>query len=111
MCAVASGEPLWRNPITGIVGCCARAGSGHAAAPTTTDMNSRRLIAAPEAPTGRNLGCFLASVNPYNEHLSGGASARARRTFQLERWSGRYRRLSTVKLSQQSDQRESLRNL
>ena len=25
-------EPAWRNPITGIAGCCARAASGHAAA-------------------------------------------------------------------------------
>jgi len=32
-----------RNPITGIVGCCARASSGHAAAPPSTVMNSRRL--------------------------------------------------------------------
>jgi hypothetical protein len=26
------GEPLWRNPITGIVFCCPRAASGHAIA-------------------------------------------------------------------------------
>jgi hypothetical protein len=32
-------------PITGIAGCCARAPSGHAAAaPPSSDMNSRRLI-------------------------------------------------------------------
>ena len=30
-------------------GCCARAASGHAAAPPSSVMNSRRLIAAPEA--------------------------------------------------------------
>jgi hypothetical protein len=29
---IASGDPLSRNPITGIAGCCARAASGHAAA-------------------------------------------------------------------------------
>src|SRR5262245_26781194 len=29
--------------------CCARAISGHAAAPLRSDMNSRRLIASPEA--------------------------------------------------------------
>ena len=33
---------LRRNPITGIVGCCARAGSGHAAAPPSSVMNRRR---------------------------------------------------------------------
>jgi hypothetical protein len=32
-----------RNPITGIAGCCARAASGHTAAPPTSVMNSRRL--------------------------------------------------------------------
>src|SRR5215813_6118477 len=36
------------NPITGILGCCARATSGHAATPPTiTLMKSRRLTAAP----------------------------------------------------------------
>ena len=54
MCAVASGEPLWRNPITGIVGCCARAGSGHAAAPPSRAMNSRRLMGKPPVLTPSN---------------------------------------------------------
>ena len=36
-----------RRPITGIAGCCARAASGHAAAPAIADTNSRRLIVAP----------------------------------------------------------------
>jgi hypothetical protein len=31
------------NPTTGIAGCCARAASGHAAAPPISVMNSRRL--------------------------------------------------------------------
>jgi len=31
MGAYPSGEALWRNPITGIAGCCARAASGHVA--------------------------------------------------------------------------------
>jgi hypothetical protein len=35
-----------RYPITGIVGCCARAASGHAAAPPSSVMNSRRLMQA-----------------------------------------------------------------
>ena len=44
-----SGEALLRKPITGR-GCCARAVSGHVVAvPTNTLMNSRRLIASPEA--------------------------------------------------------------
>src|SRR5262245_59397253 len=44
-CAKAFGEPLLRNPITGITGCCARAASGHAAAaPPRSRMNSRRLM-------------------------------------------------------------------
>jgi hypothetical protein len=35
---------LLRNPTTGIVGCCARAASGHAAAaPPKSVMNSRRF--------------------------------------------------------------------
>ena len=54
MRAVASGEPLWRNPITGIVGCCARAGSGHAAAPPSRAMNSRRLMGKPPVLTPSN---------------------------------------------------------
>jgi hypothetical protein len=37
----------FRNPTTGIVGCCARAGSGQAAAPTRNAMNSRRLMCSP----------------------------------------------------------------
>ena len=41
------GEPLCRNPITGIVACCPRAASGHAAAPPSSVMNCRRLIRSP----------------------------------------------------------------
>ena len=41
-CAYAAGDALLRNPITGIAGCCARAASGHAAAPPSSVMNSRR---------------------------------------------------------------------
>jgi hypothetical protein len=37
-------DPLPRNPTTGIVGCCAHAADGHAAAPPISVMNSRRLI-------------------------------------------------------------------
>src|SRR5215472_8381209 len=41
----APADPPARNPITGIA-CCARAASGHADAPASSVMNSRRLIAA-----------------------------------------------------------------
>src|SRR5262245_8359271 len=41
----APGEAMWRNPITGMAGCCARAASGQTTAePAITLMNSRRLI-------------------------------------------------------------------
>jgi len=38
------GARLLRNPITGSAGCCARAASGHAAAPPSSAMNSRRFM-------------------------------------------------------------------
>ena len=48
--AKVRGVPLLSHPITGIVGCCARETSGHAAAdPATTLIKSRRRIAFPEA--------------------------------------------------------------
>ena len=41
---IVSDDEVLRNPITGIVGCCARAAIGHAAAaPPSSVMNSRRL--------------------------------------------------------------------
>src|SRR5262249_36489385 len=43
----SAAEAASRSPITGIGCCCARAASGHAAAPPTSVMNSRRLIVAP----------------------------------------------------------------
>src|SRR5262249_46745896 len=44
--AKAAREPLRRYPTTGIVVCCARAANGHAAAPPSSVMNSRRSIFA-----------------------------------------------------------------
>src|SRR5262249_7804935 len=44
--AYSSAEDESRNPTTGIA-CCARAASGHAAAPPRSVMNSRRFIACP----------------------------------------------------------------
>jgi hypothetical protein len=38
------GDALLRKPITGIVGCCARATTGHAATSPSRAMNSRRRI-------------------------------------------------------------------
>ena len=35
------------KPITGILACCAPAASGHAAAPPSSDMNSRLIIRSP----------------------------------------------------------------
>jgi hypothetical protein len=42
-------DEMLRNPITGIVGGCARATNGHAAAPPRSVMNSRRLMGLPLA--------------------------------------------------------------
>src|SRR5262249_27809877 len=50
--ASANGSADWalRNPTTGITSCCARAASGHAAAPPSSVMNSRRLRARMGSP-------------------------------------------------------------
>ena len=45
-------------PTTGIAGCCARAASGHAAAPPSSVMNSRRLMGLP--PSFRTLKLSIA---------------------------------------------------
>jgi hypothetical protein len=43
--AYPSADALFRNPITGIADCCARAASGHAAAaPPSSVMKSRRVL-------------------------------------------------------------------
>jgi hypothetical protein len=41
--STALGDAKPKYPITGIAGCCARAASGHVAAPPTSVMNSRRF--------------------------------------------------------------------
>jgi uncharacterized protein YchJ len=42
-----SADWAFRNPITGVAGCCARAASGQAAAaPPSSVMNARRFIFA-----------------------------------------------------------------
>jgi hypothetical protein len=58
---VSALAPL-RSPTTGIAGCCARAASGHAVAPPSRLMNSRRLNCIPQ---------FLARcLHFYNNELS-----------------------------------------
>ena len=53
----ASGDTAWRNPITGIAGCCARAASGHAAAaPPSSVMNSRRLHSITSSARASSVG-------------------------------------------------------
>jgi len=39
--------------MVGITGCCARAASGHAAAPLSSKMNARRFIRLPQAQASR----------------------------------------------------------
>jgi hypothetical protein len=46
MRANGAGDTLLRNPITGIAVCCARAASGHNAAPPNSVMKSRRPMQA-----------------------------------------------------------------
>jgi len=52
------GDLLLRNPTTGIAGCCARAASGHAAAPPSSVMNSRRLMSPPALRRDNVFKCF-----------------------------------------------------
>jgi hypothetical protein len=49
----ASAEALLTYPTTGIAGCCARAASGHAAAPPRSVMNSRRFTQSPRRRAAR----------------------------------------------------------
>src|SRR5262245_30114681 len=51
-CTMASAE-LLRNPITAAGRCCARAASGHAAAPPSNVMNERRLLTRSPRRRGR----------------------------------------------------------
>jgi hypothetical protein len=46
-CGHEKGEPALRYPTTGTAGCCARAAGGHAAAPPSPAMKSRRRILDP----------------------------------------------------------------
>ena len=44
MRASVASDLVLRNPMTGIAGCCARAASGHAAAPPNSAKSLRRFI-------------------------------------------------------------------
>src|SRR5215216_2785694 len=52
MSETSSPDLRLKKPITGIAGCCDSAANGHAAAPPSRAMNSRRLI----APRASQLG-------------------------------------------------------
>src|SRR5262249_51550158 len=66
ICAYSQDDPPLRNPIIGIAVCCARAASGHAAAPPSSVMNSRRftsvahLLRPKITHLGRGGGCCTA---------------------------------------------------
>jgi hypothetical protein len=51
MRAEASGDRLLTKLTTGIAACCARAATGHDAAPPSNLMNSRRLMLSPDDRT------------------------------------------------------------
>jgi hypothetical protein len=53
-----------RYPITGIAGCCARASTGHAAAPAWSVMKSRRRKIMPP-------GCYGSSLSRPRMHGNG----------------------------------------
>src|SRR5262245_31402307 len=53
-----------RNPITGIVGCCARATSGQATAPPSKLTKLRRLICLPGLRTRHRSGSDLHGERP-----------------------------------------------
>src|SRR5262249_56047857 len=55
-CAKLASEVSRRKPITGIAACCALAASGHAAAPPSSVMKPRRLMAS---LLGRGSHCFM----------------------------------------------------
>src|SRR3954471_15797682 len=76
-----SGEVLPRNPTTGIADCCARTVSGHAAAPPSSVMNSRRLMPI--------MGFDLSRALPGGRHDSSNRAGLARGLPHLEPASGR----------------------
>ena len=50
-CAKDAADALWRKPTIGTASCCACVPSGHAAAPPSSVMNSRRRIVAISSPS------------------------------------------------------------
>jgi hypothetical protein len=60
-CGYPSADALLRNPTTGIAGCCARATTGHAAAPPSDELSPFHSITSSAAEP--NSACiFLASA-------------------------------------------------
>ena len=57
-------EAELRKPITGIVGCCARAASGHAAAPPRSVMNSRRIHSITSSAVASRVGGTVEAEHP-----------------------------------------------
>ena len=62
---IASDERESRNPMIGIVGCCARAAAGHAAAAPPSLMNSRRPMKAVTFPPAGRLWPNDSTVDPH----------------------------------------------
>src|SRR5262249_19840855 len=61
----AADAPL-RNPTTGIADCCARAASGHTAAPPSNVINARRFIwPLPRLNQNDGLGTYHIELGPY----------------------------------------------
>src|SRR5262249_11402231 len=64
-----SGDNGWSKPIIGIVACCARAASGHAAAvpPSVTTNSRRRIWIAMWASRERHTQAMEAIISPLRE--------------------------------------------
>jgi hypothetical protein len=65
-----SNNKMWMKPTTGIAGCCARAATGHAAAPPNAAMNSRRLVCRERTMLKDDGGRFTSSPPSWLEARS-----------------------------------------
>jgi hypothetical protein len=81
MCAVAPGAPVWRNPITGIAACCARAASGHAAAPKRDERTPFHCQVPPALLNKRNSTPGTAALRDFNSPYVGLGSIASGRYF------------------------------
>src|SRR5262249_40575789 len=76
---VNSSDVRWKNPITGIAGCCARAASGHAAAAPRSVMSSRRfttqcLHASTEKDSTMEGSAAVRDFNPFYDRFGSKAA-------------------------------------